>query len=210
MKDRIIQHCTTVFKRLGIRIVSMDEIALQMGISKKTLYQHFKTKEEIVREVMIRELEADKCQVHLMSNQGLNPIEGFIRLAVYFIKDLNEMNPVIFHEIKKYYPEVWAIYAQHRDHFVYEQVSCNIQQGISAAIYRNDFDLDLAVRFHLGTIDMIFSSPIFHGKNIGQAFGEHVLMYLYGIATPEGVALINQYRPMLEQELRTTKPPHMS
>jgi TetR/AcrR family transcriptional regulator, cholesterol catabolism regulator len=208
MKDRIIQHCTTVFKRLGIRIVSMDEIALQLGISKKTLYQHFKTKEEIVREMIIRELDVDKCQVHVMASQGFNPIEGFIRLATYFIKDFNQMNPVIFYEIKKYYPDVWALYADYRDHFAYEQVSKNILEGIEAGLYRKDFDLDLAVRFHIGTVDMIFSSPIFQGKNVGQAFGEHVLMYLYGIATPEGIALINQHRPMLELELRATNSPN--
>ena len=101
IKERIISSAEILFMRYGVRSVTMDDIAKELGISKKTIYIHFSDKNTIVREVTSARLAKEREMVSELHKATLNPIEEII-VSMKLLRDLSsEVNPIIFFDLKK-------------------------------------------------------------------------------------------------------------
>ncbi|MDX5321018.1 MAG: hypothetical protein LPK45_07915, partial [Bacteroidota bacterium] len=105
-----------------------------------------------------------------------------------------QINPNLFFELKKYFPEAWSILDSHRKGFVAHQVSGNIQRGIEMGLYRKNFNPQLIALLYTGIIDLIldedlFPKTVFTFKELQQ---EIILYHLHGICTPEGIQYLNE------------------
>jgi len=195
-KERILVKADELFHRYGIRSVSMDDIAAQLGMSKKTLYQFYTDKEELVREVVIAILNKHKEQCDADHRISENPIHecflAFDRMQEMFSK----MNPIIIFDLEKYHPSVYKIFHEHKYTFLYQVVRSNLEKGIEQGIYREDIDVDVITRFRIESTMLPFNSEMFPNNRTHLMHIEQQLLFhfLYGIVTPKGQKSIEKYK----------------
>jgi TetR/AcrR family transcriptional regulator, cholesterol catabolism regulator len=200
MKDRIQQKAKELFMRYGFRSVTMDEIAGQLGISKKTVYQFFEDKDSLVEAVMQKEMTYmhDECIKQMRESE--NAIEEIFKDMDSMEKVIDSMNPQIIFDLEKFYPETFEKFKKHKHTFLLDIIKKNLQRGIQEELYRNDFDVDIIARFRLESSFIAFSQEIFpFGKyNLLQVSNEIYYHYIHGIATPKGKKLIEKH--MLQRQ----------
>ena len=202
VKERIAEKAYELFNRYGIRSVSMDDIATQLGMSKKTLYHYYADKDELVSAVFSTVLEGNKSNCCLAEQQADNALHevflGFDRVQEMF----SSMNPSVLFDMEKYHPASFRIFQEYQNGFLYRIITRNLERGIREGLYREGLDIDILTRFRIHSVLLPFDPDVFpnnrsHLVHIEQVLLEH---FLYGITTPKGQKLIQNY---LSQ--RTTK-----
>ncbi|MBC6699748.1 TetR/AcrR family transcriptional regulator [Hymenobacter puniceus] len=202
IKDRILQAAEALFMRNGIRSVSMDDIATHLAMSKKTLYKWFENKDQIVLGVTKQHLgmeEAECCRMFAAAPHALDELFQMINWAKRQIQDVH---PGIFYDLRKYYPAAWALWEQHKNTFILEKIGANLRRGMAEGLYRADLNVDILSRLHLAEIELAFNADLFPPKQFDAStvhftFLEH---FLLGVATLKGHKLINEYRHVTEEE----------
>ncbi|HET7896386.1 MAG TPA: TetR/AcrR family transcriptional regulator [Flavisolibacter sp.] len=195
-KERILVKSHEQFNRFGIRSVSMDDIAAALGMSKKTLYQHFADKEELVSACFSQVMEQNRHQCLCDQKKAENPIHEFF-LAYDMMQEMfANMNPVVLHEMEKYHPSAFRKFHEFKYGFLYKIISSNLERGIKEELYRPDIDVDVLVRFRIESVMLPFNSDVFpnnrtHLIHIELQLFEH---FLYGLVTPKGQKLIQKYK----------------
>ncbi|GAA4378313.1 TetR/AcrR family transcriptional regulator [Hymenobacter koreensis] len=200
IKDRILVAAVELFMRNGIRSVSMDDIAAQLGMSKKTLYKWFENKDQIVLAVMQQHVAQEECNCHEVFATGNNALEAMFNLIQWHKEMLSRIHPSIFHDLQKYYPQAWAVFEQHKNTFILQKTVDNIRRGMEEGLYRPDLDVDVLARLHLAEIELMFNSAVFPTRQfsiqrVNSVMVEHFLM---GMSTLKGHKLINEYRQVTE------------
>src|SRR5687767_447362 len=113
-KDRILLKAHELFNRYGVRSVSMDDIAAGLGMSKKTLYQYYADKEELVSVVFMGIIEQNKNSCISERKSADNDIHE-IFLAFDMMQEMfDKMNPVVIFDLKKYHPLVYSKFHEHK------------------------------------------------------------------------------------------------
>jgi TetR/AcrR family transcriptional regulator, cholesterol catabolism regulator len=196
LKDRIKQKAHDLFMQYGVRSITMDEIALQMGVSKKTIYQYYADKDELVDAVMLDKIKfnQDCC---LRDRQHAKDAVHEVFLAIEMMQEMfQNMNPSILFELEKYYPKSFEKFTQHKYSFLYKILIENIQRGIAEELYRNDFAVDVAVKARLETMMLPFNQTIFpkNKYSLIQVETELTTHFLFGLATIKGHKLITKYQ----------------
>jgi AcrR family transcriptional regulator len=184
----------------------MDDIARRAGISKKTLYQHFANKQEVVQELVVwyKNNMTNHCS-HVLE-ESENAIEAMVKMMAFFDNMNKRLNPMAMFEMQRFFPEAYKIF---RDLLVDRDVVMikeNIIQGIREGHYREDLDADLLARYRLETSLLVLQPNLLvNDRNslmsVALEIGEH---FLYGIMTPKGVELYRKYKSKYLKELSTT------
>jgi AcrR family transcriptional regulator len=195
VKERIIKEAFNLFWRYGIKSVTMDDIAKDLGISKRTIYQHYPDKEAIVILVVKQELEMQKCQMDKMEEDELNPIAQMIQGADYMRVSLAHMNPVVFHDLKKYHPLAWDLFHQYKHEYIIKGIRENLAEGVETGLYRKDINVDMLSVLRMEQILMaldpsIFPADRFNMMTIQMEFVHH---FLRGILTAKGLEYYTKY-----------------
>ncbi|MGC4100517.1 TetR/AcrR family transcriptional regulator [Ferruginibacter sp.] len=196
MKDRIKQKAHDLFMQYGVRSVTMDEIAVQMGVSKKTIYQYYADKDELVDAVMVDVIKhnQDCC---MKDRDSAKDAVHEVFLAIDMMQEMfQNMNPIILFELEKYYPKSFEKFKQHKYSFLYKVMRENIDRGIAEEIYRNDLDIDVLIKLRLETMMMPFNQLIFpkNKYNMLKVEIELTLNFIFGMATVKGHKLITKYQ----------------
>ena len=181
--------------RYGFRSVTMDEIAGQTGISKKTLYQFFEDKDALVEAVMRSELDYMQTQCTKQMKEAENAIEEIFLDTDAMEIVMDAMNPQIVFDLEKFYPKTFEKFKKHKNNFLLDIIKKNLERGIDEEVYRNDFDIEIIARFRLESAFLIFNPELFpHIKySLNKVSTEIYYHYLHGIATPKGKKLIDKY-----------------
>ena len=103
-----------LFWRYGVKSITMDDIAKELGISKKTIYQHFNDKDAIVKEVVEQELACEKIDMERLEAEAQDPIEEVLRISDYIQASFGTISPVLLHDLKKYHPKAWNLFQKHK------------------------------------------------------------------------------------------------
>ncbi|ALW84256.1 TetR family transcriptional regulator [Hymenobacter sedentarius] len=202
IKERILNHASTLFMRNGIKSVSMDDIAASMAMSKKTLYKWFENKDQIVLATMEQHLHKVQGECEAMAGHSTNAVEQMVRITAWAEQQFTGVHPSIFYDLQKYYPAAWQLLAAHKNTYVLAQITQNLRRGMTEGFYRPDLDVDVLARLHLSQIDLTFDHDVyppaqFEAQRVRRVFDEH---FLLGVATLKGHKLINKYRHVTEEE----------
>jgi TetR/AcrR family transcriptional regulator, cholesterol catabolism regulator len=202
IKERIALGFEKLVKKYGVKRVTLDELASDIGISKKTIYQHFEDKTDIVRHVFIAGLNEDKCLIENMEASSKNVIEQFFRISKYFQAEMEGINPIVFHDLKKFYPNVWALFSEHKNGFMRQKVRHALTIGKQQGLVREDVDIELAAILHGEMIDISFNDDILQSKKfrVPQVHIDIIEFFLYGVCTLKGHKLINKHKNINEDE----------
>jgi TetR/AcrR family transcriptional regulator, cholesterol catabolism regulator len=195
-KERILEKADELFNRYGIRSVSMDDIAAQLGMSKKTLYQYYADKDELVTGVFSAIMENNKCgcmEGRKASENALHEVFlSFDRVQEMFAN----MNPAVLFDMEKYHPGCFKKFKEYKNGFMYQMLKSNIERGMEEGIYREDIDVDILTRYRIHSIMMSFNPEMFPNNRTHLLHIEQQLLdvFLNGIATPKGQKLIQKYK----------------
>jgi len=209
---RILSCARDHFLKRGVRNVTMDEISGDLGISKKTLYQHFKNKAEIVFHVTKAYLKAEINHSDALTEESSNAIDEEYRILRWTLQVFGNMSPTVTVEIRKYYPRSWRLFEAFRTGHVLKKITHNLQRGIEEGLYRSDLEVDMLSLIRLSQNDLLID-PSYH--SIRQVhptlLSIHLFeLYLRGIVSPKGLEVLEAYlKPLREvaQNTRGSAPP---
>jgi TetR/AcrR family transcriptional regulator, cholesterol catabolism regulator len=202
VKERISEGFQKLAMRYGIKRVTLDELAAEIGISKKTIYQHFEDKTAIVHFVFKNEIETDKCRVHEFVEGSKNVIEQFFKISKYFQSEMEGVNPIVFQDLRKFYPQVWQIFTEHKNGFIREHITTALEIGKKQGYVRLDLESEIAAIIYGEMLEMAFSENIYTSKKFktSQVHLNTIELFLYGVCTLKGHKLINKYKNIHEDE----------
>src|SRR3989338_3643981 len=183
MKNRIIDTAEKRFSQYGFKRVAMDDIASDLGISKKTLYKHFKSKKDIawaVKERMHRDI--DKL-LQKAKREVPDPIERFKKVIAEVTSRVSVMGSAFMTDIKKEIPDLWRECEEFREREIYEYIGGILKEGIKKGKIRKDIDTKIAVMAYLGAIRMIIQPDVLMENqfSIEDAFNNILKIFLEGI-----------------------------
>jgi len=195
VKERIREKAKELFFRYGFKSVTMDEIASQLGMSKKTLYQYYGDKDMLVDEIMDGEMECMRADYHEMKAAAENAIDECLRDLESMEAVMNTMNPIVVFDLEKFYPKTFAKFKKHKNTFWLEEIRSNIERGRSEELYRTDFDVEIIARFRIDAAFIMFNQEMFpYPKyNLMQVGKEIYLHFLNGIVTTKGKKILDKY-----------------
>lgn len=200
MKEKIIKESTQLFFRFGVRSVSMDDIAKEIGISKKTLYVHFKDKDELIKECMLVHDAEEKQILKSFQRDATNAIDEMIRIAKYVERMLKQVSLTMIYDLQKYHREAWEMINKMHNDDIFIEIKTNLERGIREGVYRNDFDINIVAKIYVSTTTLSTNSDFFSPDeyNINDVIKTNILYHLHGIVSPKGLALLE----LMKEELK--------
>ncbi len=173
----------------------MDDFASSLGMSKKTIYQYYKDKDElvdaIITDIILRNKEICVCD-RQESKDAIH--ELFLALDMMGVV-MESMNPVVMFDMQKYHPACFGKFIKHKDEYLYNVVIQNLHRGIREDLYRSDLNVELMARFRVDSLLIPFNPGFTQNVKMAldEAHKELLMHYLYGIASPKGYKLIEKY-----------------
>lgn len=195
-RERILSKSHELFTRLGFKRVTMDEIALRTGMSKKTIYQTFSNKDEIVSAVVEEHINKSVIRCEASSINAENAVHEIFLNIEMVVELMSEMNPAVFEDLEKFFPAVFRKLYQHKNSYIYKKVKDNLEWGIQQGLYREDLNVDVLSKFRVETMFIPFNQAIYpYSKyNLAEVEIETLELYLYGVTNSEGQKLIKKYK----------------
>ncbi|MCC5938767.1 MAG: TetR/AcrR family transcriptional regulator [Lunatimonas sp.] len=187
-RDKIIAVAIREFSAAGIKSVTMDRIAREAGISKKTIYQEFKDKKELVYETFFRELEKNACKLKDMEVDADGVIEHLIEFSRFLRERFTDMHPMVLNEIKRYYPESWALFEQFKEEYAIRNLEDLMERGKALGYFRPEINSRLLALMRLEQISLLLDPSRFNPVkvNLGEIQLQMFEHFLYGIFTEKG------------------------
>lgn len=195
MKKEIICTSTNLFMRYGIRSVTMDDIARELGISKKTLYQYIDNKTDLIEQILQRHLEGDQEAMLEIRAQSINPIDEMLRIGRYVTEQLRAVSVNVIYDLNKYYASSWRAMEQEMRAHIFKIISDNIERGISEGLYRADMDAGIIARLFVGKSMLMVDEDFFGDREYlwADLHQEFVRYHMYGIVSANGRHLLEKY-----------------
>lgn len=187
---KIFEKARRLFNTVGIRNTTMDDLARELGMSKKTLYKEIDNKADLVKFCVLYDLDGMEKKIRSISDNCENAIEELLLIAAVINEDLRLYHPSLLTDITKFYPESREIIEQHKEHFARKNISDNLKKGIKQGLYRKDLNIEMvtALQLHLSLLPFEIST-----KFPAMEMYKEVLTYnIHAIATPKGTALFQQ------------------
>ncbi len=194
-QQEIIIAAFKQFKLLGFKSVTMDDIVRKIGISKKTLYELFKDKDELVLECIKFMLNDNQAQTEKALKNSINAIDQAINILIIMEKMIRGMNPVCYLDLQRFYPSAAKYLNDHKDSFMFQCISDNLKQGIQEGFYREDIDIEIISRFRMESALIVFQHDLFPQEtyDIVKVNTQIFAHYIYGIASSKGHKMIESY-----------------
>ena len=201
MKERILTAAEQLFWKYGVRSVTMEDIAKGLGISKKTIYQHFTDKEDILYQVIQEKINADMTEMNCMFTGVGNPIEELMMVLEMMRKNQHEVSPNLLIDIKRHYPQASALFRQHMDQHIMKSILENIQKGVSQGLYRSDINPSILARMRVEQIELAFNNEFFPISQYSMLDVQRELMHHFvrGMLTEQGFTIYNTYCAQLTE-----------
>ena len=186
----ILEKTIELFYEFGIRNLNMDDISRSLGISKKTLYQHVKSKEDLIEKLFYYdEMKWDMDMARMLTND-LNAIEILLQVSLKVFEEGGRLNAKLIFELKKYYEAIYQQFMVSKQNHIFTQISKNIEKGIAEGLYRGDINIDLVAGLYVRNLVMMHNKDLCIGEGISfeQVFEVMFENHIRAIATPEGIA----------------------
>lgn len=201
-KTRIQKAAHDLVMQYGIRSVSMDDIANNLGMSKKTIYQYFKDKDELVEAVVDEVISTNQHACKQDIDRSENAVHEIFLVMEMMAEMFKTMNPFILHDMQKYHPAAFCKFKKHKNEFLYNVCTQNLLRGVQEELYRPELAVDILCRYRVETMFIPFSPEFQQSlKHSLAKLEEEILMhFLFGLVSQKGYKLIIKYREQKEKE----------
>jgi AcrR family transcriptional regulator len=194
-RNEILIKAGELFMRYGIKSVSMDDLAREIGISKKTIYTYFKDKNVLVETIVATKMyniESDCCSLSAKSENAIQELFTIINLIS---ESTGNIHPSVFYDMQKYHPGAQTLIEKHEKDYILPVILRNIERGRAEKLYRKDFDASIVAQIYITVNDSIFKRSIISQNELSvkQIFTESLHFMLFGMATVAGKEYIRKY-----------------
>lgn len=195
LRERILEKAEELFFSFGFKAVTLEHISSDLGISKKTLYQYFKDKNQLVEETTTFVLTKELQQEDLIKLSKSDPIEQILDSTKKMRVILSKVKPGIFFEMQKYHPSAWKLYVAFKKNFKL-LVLDNFRRGKELGLYRNDINEEILSELRMAQIELGFDTehfPVgtFTPLQVQLEFLDH---FLRGILTQKGLEIYEKIK----------------
>ena len=194
MKKNIILKATELFMKLGFKSVTMDDIAKEMGISKKTIYTHFNNKETIIGVVTDHVFETVCHDIDAICDLNQNPIQELYAIKKRVMQYMQKEKASPTYQLQKYYPAIYNNIKQRQFSYMQQCVVKNLNRGLEQSLYRKNIEVQFVARIYFNGItgikeESLFPHTMFEGETLYEMYLEY---HLRGIVTPKGRNILNK------------------
>lgn len=188
IKEKIQKGAEELFMRYGVRSISMDDIARHLSVSKKTLYQHFADKEDIVTVTCKGHLDRNAAEFESIRSTARNAIEELVLLSACLKRNVQNMNPSLLFDLQKYHPNAWKVWLNHKNKTIRASVVRNLKQGIEEGYFRSELDPEVIASMRLETVQLAFNEEIFPREKFSLSEVHMQLFdhFVFGLLTDKG------------------------
>ena len=195
-RARILQAAQELFYSYGIRSITMDDIARHLAISKKTIYQFFDDKHQIVHELCKKDCRMNEERMILIAANSSDALDEILQSMDFLGEMLSRMNPNLIYDLQKHHPAGWKEFNNFREQSLLGTVEANLKKGIKQGLYRSDINIKILAKLRVEEVQMglnpaFFAPSKFNLHEVQLALLEH---FLYGILTLQGNRLLIRYK----------------
>ena len=186
----------------GVRSVSMDDIANNLGMSKKTVYQYYADKDELVEAVVDGHINEVQAECLGCRNNAKDAVHEIFLTMEHIMEELSNMNPMLLYDLEKFHYRSYQRFRTYKDKFLAEVIRKNLEWGMKEELYRSDLNLEVMVKFRLESLMIPFNVAVFPpGKYNLAVVSQHIIEhFLYGVATVKGHKLIQKYNEQRQKK----------
>lgn len=196
MKERIINGAMELFMRYGIKSITMDDLASHLGVSKKTIYQYVKDKNDLVTHITKKHLAEDTQITQKFNTESKDAVDEMIKVSNHLRISSTRINPVVIFDMRKFFPDSWKLFLEYKNNCVGKVVISNLERGIAEGYYRSNINISVLSALKQLEIEMGFDPAFFPLDQINPFDVQLELFehFLYGILTNEGLTKYNEYK----------------
>lgn len=197
LMDKIV----AMFFEFGIRNLNMDDISRNLGISKKTLYQSFKSKEDLIEKLFYYDQMKWDIEMAKMKIDEMNAIEILLQVSLKVYEEMGNFNPKLKFELKKYYEPLFQQFMTRKQNHIFTQIMKNIERGKLEGLYREDVNGELAASLYVRILVDMHNKDYCFVENItfDQVFETMFENHIRAISTPEGIAYFEKRKAEIHQ-----------
>ncbi|MEI7594868.1 MAG: TetR/AcrR family transcriptional regulator [Bacteroidota bacterium] len=186
----IVERVLQLYLKYGIKSITMDDVARELTISKKTLYQFVTDKTDLVDKAVTHQLDIHRCEMRNLEMQNLNAIDILIMASQFVAEQFQHINPSISYDLQKYYPQSWNKIVDYRRTHIYQHVRTNMIQGIEQGLYLDDLNVDIISHSYVLKMEEVFLRPdddFFKKYTTDEIFKTLFHYHIRGIANKKGI-----------------------
>lgn len=195
LKDRIIEQAMILFLRYGIKSITMDDIARELGISKKTLYQYVDNKADLIENIIRQHIDNEKLAITEIRKYTKDAIEEMLMIAKHVIRLLRETPPSMAYDLQKHYRPCWNLMEKFNQKHIFNVIKENIDRGVEQGIYRSDINSDIVAKLYVAKTSLVVDEELFPLNDYSKEalFKEYFNYHIHGIASPKGLKLLEKH-----------------
>jgi len=190
----IIEKARELYYKYGIKSITMDDVAREMGISKKTLYQEVKNKTELVEKVFDFEIEKRTGEFNELGKSELNAIEELFEVNRQINNVLEKHNPSMHYDLRKYYPDIFKRLQESKREGMFKSILSNLEKGKKEGLYRKEIDNEIIARLQVARAENVTENSCVPIKDyISRKFFSEIFIYhIRGIANNKGIKFLEE------------------
>lgn len=194
-KEHVINESLQLFRKMGIRSVTMDYIAEHLGMSKRTLYELFSKKEDLLTECLKKVHEEHRLKAQEILSTGEHIIEIFILFMRYHINDMKQYHPMFYYDLQKYYAEMACPQTEYFQTNMVTNIQKFVEDGKNQGVFRPDINSEIVAKLLIEQFKIATNENLFpREKYLPSDIFEHIsINFLRGIATIQGIEIIEKY-----------------
>jgi TetR/AcrR family transcriptional regulator, cholesterol catabolism regulator len=194
IRDKIIEEATKQFMLYGIRNVTMDDLATSLGISKRTVYETFTDKTELVHKCLetLKQKHEEKTREIITSSR--NVIITIFTFMKEGIKSMTSINPVFFLDMQKLYPGTWNCLSEENAKKTFDLSKELLERGVKEGLFRQNINIPIVAKLFHEQMNLLADEKIFPRDefNYADVFQSLTINFMRGISTNKGIELIDE------------------
>lgn len=191
LANKVFEKAGELFRTIGVRNTTMDDLARELGISKKTLYKVIDNKADLVYLCVQLDLQQKEQEIDQIARHTENAIEEMLLIGAMIYKSLQLFHPATIHDLTKFYPEAWKLIEDHKEHFAKNIIRNNLKKGVKQGLYRKDISVELAAVFNMYLSNCCFSEPP-KGMKPDVVYKESLAYHIHAVADEKGLEQFHQ------------------
>lgn len=193
-KHKILSGAEALFMKYGFKSITMDDISRELGISKKTLYQYFEDKNDLVNQTIQAHIERDIANCSKIGEGNYDPIEFLFEISKSITENHRKVNVAVLFDLKKYFKPAWDKLECFKSDFIHEQMLENIRKGKELSLYLDSINTELTAKLYVHSVEFMMRPELYQKISSDFYFihQEMIKYFLRGICTDKGLKKLNK------------------
>lgn len=194
-KEKIINSAEELFIQFGIRSVTMDDVAREASMSKKTIYQYFDNKDTLVSEVALNHFEKETKEFEEIYGESQDAIHEILLVSQCLRKHVFRMNPSLLYDMQKYHGKAWDEYQKYKHSTIRGHIERNIERGKQEGYFRKELNARVLSILRVEGVQLVFNTKLFPRGDFDFPTVQLQILdhFVHGLLTTKGKEKYERY-----------------